>query len=188
MVSEPKPPEDVNTPLKFSMEGYKGRPPASLIPYYWVPGWNSPQAVNKYLDEPNGSVKDGDPGIKIFAGTSANIIRYINEVPGPFKPETDGLHLVPVPQIFGSEELSSYGQAVSELITSPTLFLNEKEAGRQKIKSNDIVSLKSGGKNLKVTVRTDNTISDGIAALTVMLPGMEFIEFPETSNIVYTEL
>ncbi len=69
-VSEPEPPQDPDSPLKFSMEGYKGYPPAELIPYYWSPGWNSAQAINKYLKEPDGPVWDGNPGVRLFDRTA----------------------------------------------------------------------------------------------------------------------
>lgn len=65
-VHEPKPPEDNDSPLKFSMEGYQGVPPAELVPYYWSPGWNSPQAMNKYMNEPGGYQPDGNPGVLLF--------------------------------------------------------------------------------------------------------------------------
>ncbi|MCE5347094.1 MAG: NADH-quinone oxidoreductase subunit NuoG [Bacteroidales bacterium] len=65
-VSEPKPPGDDDSPLSFSMEGYKGVPPSDLVSYYWSPGWNSVQATNKYMDEPYGSAKGGNPGVLLF--------------------------------------------------------------------------------------------------------------------------
>ena len=49
-VHEPKPPEDPDSPLSFSMEGYPDEPPAALIPFFWSPGWNSIQAVNKFQE------------------------------------------------------------------------------------------------------------------------------------------
>jgi len=65
-VSETKPPEDTDSPLAFSMEGQQENPPSSFVPFYWSPGWNSVQALYNYLDEPNGSMKGGDPGIKLI--------------------------------------------------------------------------------------------------------------------------
>jgi NADH-quinone oxidoreductase subunit G len=65
-VSEPKIPQDPDSPLTFSMEGQSERPASSLVPFYWVPGWNSVQAINLYLDEPNGSLIGGDPGIRLI--------------------------------------------------------------------------------------------------------------------------
>jgi NADH-quinone oxidoreductase subunit G len=65
-VSEPKPPEDQDSALNFSMEGYKGVPDTNLVPYYWSPGWNSTQAVNNYLQEPGGYPMDGNPGVLLI--------------------------------------------------------------------------------------------------------------------------
>ena len=38
-VSEPRQPQDADSPLGFTMEGFPGEKPASLTPYYWSPGW-----------------------------------------------------------------------------------------------------------------------------------------------------
>ena len=65
-VSEGKLPEDHDSPMAFSMEGQQENPPSSLVPFYWTPGWNSVQALYNYLDEPNGSMKGGDPGIRLI--------------------------------------------------------------------------------------------------------------------------
>ncbi|HEX2976300.1 MAG TPA: NADH-quinone oxidoreductase subunit NuoG [Bacteroidales bacterium] len=65
-VHEPKPPEDYDSPLNFSMEGYKGITSSDLTPEYQAPGWNSPQAINKYLKEPGGEPYDSNEGYRIF--------------------------------------------------------------------------------------------------------------------------
>ena len=85
-VSEPKPPQDDDSPLAFSMEGYKGVPPPDLIPYYWSPGWNSVQAMNKYMDEPEGSVIDGNPGVLLFTGKTDLKPDFFKSIPTPVKP------------------------------------------------------------------------------------------------------
>ena len=66
-VHEPKPPDDPDSPLAFSMEGYprRSRPPR-LIPRFWAPGWNSVQAVNKFQDEVGGPLRGGDPGRRLI--------------------------------------------------------------------------------------------------------------------------
>ena len=46
-VSEPKPPDDPDSPLAFSMEGNPDQPPSALIPFAWSPGWNSYQACEQ---------------------------------------------------------------------------------------------------------------------------------------------
>jgi NADH-quinone oxidoreductase subunit G len=64
---EPKPPEDTDSPLSFSMEGFQDEPPAPLIPRYWSPGWNSVQALNKFQQEVGGPLRDrGDAGKRMI--------------------------------------------------------------------------------------------------------------------------
>jgi NADH-quinone oxidoreductase subunit G len=65
-VHEPKPPVDNDAPLNFSMEGFKGVPPSSLVTYYRAPGWNSPQAINKYLKRPGEDPLYANPGVRLF--------------------------------------------------------------------------------------------------------------------------
>lgn len=75
-VNEPAPPPDNDSVMKFSMEGFKGITPANLTPYYWSPGWNSPQAINKYLDEPAGDSMDGNPGVLLFENIAPDKVEY----------------------------------------------------------------------------------------------------------------
>jgi len=71
-VSEPKPPEDIDSALSFSMEGFRDVPSPYLVPYYWSPGWNSVQAMNKYMNEPDGVAVDGNPGVLLFDSRTEN--------------------------------------------------------------------------------------------------------------------
>jgi NADH-quinone oxidoreductase subunit G len=64
---EPAPPQDSDSALAFTMEGYHGRrmPPA-LIPYFWAPAWNSVQSVNKFQEEIAGPLRGGNPGVRLL--------------------------------------------------------------------------------------------------------------------------
>jgi NADH-quinone oxidoreductase subunit G len=112
-VHEPKPPEDSDTPLSFSMEGHEGRPPSSFISRYWSPGWNSVQALNKYQQEVGGPLEGGDPGKRLIEPKRDAKPAYFTNVPSPSKLKPGDVSL-PKYSIFGSEELSSYSQAVVE--------------------------------------------------------------------------
>ncbi|HEX2969708.1 MAG TPA: NADH-quinone oxidoreductase subunit NuoG [Bacteroidales bacterium] len=65
-VHEPKPPQDSDSPLSFSMEGYRGVAPSCLTPEYLSPGWNSAQAINKSLREPGGKYIGEECGVRLF--------------------------------------------------------------------------------------------------------------------------
>jgi NADH-quinone oxidoreductase subunit G len=112
-VHEPKPAEDSDTPLSFSMEGYEGQPPAPLIPRYWSPGWNSVQALNKFQQEVGGLLKDGDPGKRLIEPKQDTKPKYFSNIPPPSNVKPGDASL-PGYSIFGSEELSSYAPAVAE--------------------------------------------------------------------------
>jgi NADH-quinone oxidoreductase subunit G len=65
-VVEPKPPNDPDAALSYSMEGALLQPPGALQPFFWSPGWNSIQAVNRFQSEIGAALRGGDPGVRLF--------------------------------------------------------------------------------------------------------------------------
>ncbi len=66
-VHEQRPPESVDSPLAFSMEGHSSRDSA-LTTSYWAPAWNSVQSLNKFQHEVGGALRGGDPGRLLIEG------------------------------------------------------------------------------------------------------------------------
>jgi NADH-quinone oxidoreductase subunit G len=177
-VSEPKLSQDPDSPLAFSMEGQPENPPSSLVPFYWTPGWNSVQAMYNYLDEPDASMKGGDPGVRLLEPVegSKNIF---------FKPETriievlkDEWLIISVYQIFGSDELSSVSPSMLERIPEPFVVMNQKDADILTLRDGDSVQLETIKIKLKVKVKIENSLVQGLAGLSVNLPGMPFVDVP----------
>jgi NADH-quinone oxidoreductase subunit G len=177
-VSEPKPPDDPDSPLAFSMEGSDERPPSSLVPYYWTPGWNSVQSMNFYLDEPNGSLKGGDPGIRLIETSEKPELSFFIPNLLPFTQKPDEWLMVPVYQIFGSEELSSAAPAITKRIQSPFILMNKQDADRIGKNENDILKVDISQKSIGVKLKIDPVIPSGIAGLSFGLPGIPFIDLP----------
>ena len=177
-VSETRVSGDPDSPLAFSMEGLQESPPSSLVPFYWNPGWNSVQALYNYLDEPNGSMKGGDPGIRLIEPCNGNKNSYFEINPQPFEHQNDEWLVIPVYQIFGSEELSSSSSAIAQRIQEPFLILNQKDAEIFNIKDGEPIRLEMPGQNLKIKVKIENSLRRGITGLSVNLPGMQFIDMP----------
>ncbi len=115
-VSEAKLPQDNDSPLAYSMEGQPENPPSSFVPFYWTPGWNSVQAMYSYLDEPNGSLKGGDPGIMLLKPLPGKSKAFFPATQSSVKPGKGEFVIIPVYNIFGSEELSSEAKALSQRI------------------------------------------------------------------------
>jgi NADH-quinone oxidoreductase subunit G len=126
-VHEPKPPDDPDSPLAFSMEGSPNQPPSALIPFFWSPAWNSIQAVNRFQTEIGESLRDGDAGVRLIepAQTAA---AYFAEIPSQFTARPDHWLLVPIPHIFGSEELSLLAPGIAQLAPEPYIALNRAGA------------------------------------------------------------
>jgi NADH-quinone oxidoreductase subunit G len=75
-VREHKTAQDADSPLSFSMEGYAGQPPSSLITHFWAPGWNSVQSVTKYQNEAGGALSGGDPGVRLIEPNPSAKAKY----------------------------------------------------------------------------------------------------------------
>jgi NADH-quinone oxidoreductase subunit G len=177
-VHEPKTPEDPDSPLSFSMEGYEGIPPSSLIARFWSPGWNSVQSVNKFQREIAGPLLGGDPGQRLIEPNESGSISYFQEIPAAFNPRTDEYLLVPLYHIFGSEEMSVLSPAVAELMPQPYIGLNADDMESLQIHDGEKAETVLNGKGIELPVKCIKKLPKGIAGLPVGLPGLQGILRP----------
>lgn len=166
-VSEPKPPQDPDSPLAFSMEGFEGQPPSPLIARFWSPGWNSVQSVNRFQQEVAGPLSGGDPGVRLIEpdGTS----RAYWTPPAAFAPLADGWLAVPIHHIFGSELLSMHSPGVAELAPQPYLALNPADAGQLAAEEGDQVTFAVDGQSYRLPLRLMADLPSGLVAWPVGL-------------------
>lgn len=98
-VQEPKQPQDEDSALAYSMEGYQGtREPGPLIPFAWAAGWNSPQAWNKYIDQ-SGQLRNGQDGVIL---KHIKIHTDLSITPEKTNKKYNGFTLVPLYDLFAS--------------------------------------------------------------------------------------
>jgi NADH-quinone oxidoreductase subunit G len=177
-VHEPKPPDDPDAPLVFSMEGYLGRPPSPLIPLFWAPGWNSAQATNKFQSEVGGPLHGGDPGIRLIEPAREGTLAYFGDAPAAFTPRRGAWLLVPLSHIFGSEELSALSPAVAERVPTPYLALSRDDAAGLRARPDEAVELTVAGTTYRLPAKTDGDLPRGLAGLPIGLPGLHGIALP----------
>jgi NADH-quinone oxidoreductase subunit G len=177
-VSEPKPPQDPDSPLSFSMEGTPEQPPAALIPFFWSPGWNSIQAVNTYQKEVGGPLRGGDPGVRMLEPAPVNGQFYFSDVPPAFEPRDGEWLLVPIHHIFGSDELSLSAPGIAELAVKPYVAVNDGDLAEG---SEVEVSCASGTFRLPVRIRPD--LPRGVAALSTGLFPLAGVTLPAWGKI-----
>jgi NADH-quinone oxidoreductase subunit G len=127
-VREPKPPVSVDSPFSTTMEGFYGKVPPALLPFFWAPGWNSVQSVNKFQAEIGGALKGGDPGVRLLEARSEAVLPYYTGVPEAFAPRAGMWLTVMLPRVFGDDEQSSRAAPVRERMAPPSLALNDRDA------------------------------------------------------------
>jgi NADH-quinone oxidoreductase subunit G len=171
-VSEPKPLQDEDSPLSFTMEGYKGVPPFPDVPFFWAPGWNSVQSLTKYQQEPGGSLKAGEPGTRLFSKTGAAPI-YFKDPPEPFGPRQQKWLLLPQYHVLGSGELSSYTNALQELTPQPFAALSPHDASQLNVKEDDRILIHANGNKHVIQVKINEELNNGVLLVTAGLPGTE---------------
>ncbi len=177
-VSEPKLLQDQDSPFAFSMEGQQEAPPSSLVPFYWTPGWNSVQAMYNYLDEPNGSMKGGDPGIRLIEPGNRSNHPFYEIIPRASEVQKGKLLIVPVYQIFGGDELSSVSPSLAQRIQEPFVYMNQEDANIIGASDGDLIQLEILKSKLIVNLKIEKSMQNGMAGLSVNLPGMQFIDLP----------
>ena len=182
-VSEPKPPVDTDSPLSFTMEGYKGVPPSPLTPFFWAPGWNSGQSVNKYQTEIGGPLYGGNPGTRLFKHVSTGTPGYFNDVPKAFQPKADEWEIIPLTHIFGSEELSVLADGIAELSAAPYVAVSEKDAGALDISEGSIVQVNFGSIQYELVVKVKKELPQGTAGIPYNLPGLTGIRWPARGQL-----
>ncbi|MDF3163389.1 NADH-quinone oxidoreductase subunit NuoG [Pseudomonas proteolytica] len=171
-VHEPRTPQDNDTAFAFSMEGYSGSvEPRQQVPFAWSPGWNSPQAWNKFQDEVGGHIRAGDPGTRLIESTGDSL-NWFADVPRPFNPAQGTWQVVPFFHLFGSEENSSKAAPVQERIPAAYVALAKSEADRLGVNDGALLSLNVGGQTLRLPLRINDELGAGLVGLPKGIAGI----------------
>ncbi len=178
-VSEPQPFDDPDSALSFSMEGSSLQPPPPLIPFFWAPGWNSVQSLNRFQEEIAGPLRGGPSGTRILArnGTERAGIRPV--VPPAFEPRRGERLLVPIYHVFGSEELSRQSPAVASLAPGPYLALTPEDAAAI---GEDTAEVTIGGIDHRLPVRVAPDLPKGVAGVPAGIPPFTGMSLPAWSK------
>jgi NADH-quinone oxidoreductase subunit G len=185
-VSEPKPPDDPESPLSFSMEGNPEQPPSALIPFAWSAGWNSYQAWNKFQEEIAGPLRGGNPGVRLFE-PQAPAGEYFSDIPKPFQRRDGEWLIVPLYYIFGSEELSIHSPGVKQLSPTAYLAINEQDAKELGLRDEGKVEFVIGTVAHQASVRIRPDLPSGVAGIPAGIGPFQGSPLPTWSRIERVE-
>jgi NADH-quinone oxidoreductase subunit G len=176
-VSEPMPPQDPDSALSFTMEGYEGVPPPGLTPFYWSPGWNSVQAINKYQIEVGGPLHGGNPGKRLFESGDAVSVP-VPVIPPRFSPLPGKCLVLPLYHIFGSDELSALSPGIQERVPQPYIALNASDAEKAGLAEGSPQDILLNGITHRFPVTLRAGLPVGMAGLPKGLKATAGIAFP----------
>lgn len=164
-VHEPRQPQDMDSPFAFSMEG-NNNPQAerSDIAFAWAPGWNSPQAWNKFQDEVGGHLKNGDPGVRLIETTSQG--GYFDEIPALFTMADGRWQVAAHYRLFGSDELSQRSEVIQERTGQLSLTLHPLDAQKLGLNEQALVDFTWGGQQWQLPL----SLSEHLPLGTIGLP------------------
>jgi len=183
-VHEPKPPDDIDSPLAFSMEGYEGQPPSALIPRFWSPGWNSVQALNKFQNEVGGSLRGGDPGRRLIEPAGAAATIYFDEVPPKAQLGSGEWILTRIHHLFGSEELSQTATAIAEQAPRLYLAMHAKDAETLTLAAGETVTIVMGEVRQRLPVIINHSLPRKVVAVPAGLVEWPFASLSAIVRIV----
>ena len=170
-VHEPRQPQDQDTAFAFSMEGYAGsKEDRQQIPFAWSPGWNSPQAWNKFQDEVGGHLRAGDPGVRLLEA-AGNVLPWF-AVNAAFNPAAGTWQVAPLHHLFGSEENSARAKPIQERMPEPYVALARDEAARLGVNDGALLALRINGQALRLPLQVRDDLALGLVGLPVGLPGI----------------
>jgi len=171
-VHEPRQPQDKDSMFAFSMEG-NNQPSAarSQIPFAWAPGWNSPQAWNKFQAEVGGNLRNGDPGVRLIeAGTTQ--LGWFDTVPVAFTGVNDVWRVAPYFHLFGSDEMTQRAPVIQQRMPEAYLMVNPDDAAKLGVNVGTAVEFTCQGETLRLPVRFSSTLQAGQVGLPLGLPGI----------------
>ena len=183
-VSEPRPLQDDDSPLTYTMEGYPGIPPASMTPYFWAPGWNSFQAVNKYQAEPGGELQEQDQQVCLFQQKEQQNFQYFKDSPEAFAARQGRYLLLPQYQLFGSGELSIYSTAIEELVPQACIILSKKDAADLGVVNGAPVTIEKNNHSYSLPLKIHDELCSGIILAPVGYRGIPALPWGEWVKIV----
>ena len=135
-IHEQKPPQDIDSPLVYSMEGARKKIPLPLIASYSEPGWNSVQSEFKKdlgIFHPS---HDKPGGVRLFEKTKANANVTLAKGDSIEKTSFPKVFIMPGYNLFASMERARFAKAVASRIPLIEARVSKIDAQAQNLPAN----------------------------------------------------
>jgi len=160
-VHEPQQPIDSESPLAYTMEGLSRDEPAALKPFYWSPGWNSNQSLQKFQAEIDGPLHGGSAGRRLFEQVDGAVLASVTDPAAGVAAVDNHWQLVPVYRLHGSEELSVGSEEIAELAGEAFVAVSAEMAAELAVVDGDGLQLQAQNLDLSLAVKVLPRLAQG---------------------------
>ncbi|WP_331828653.1 NADH-quinone oxidoreductase subunit NuoG [Candidatus Blochmannia sp. SNP] len=172
-IHEPYISKDDDTMFSFSMEGsHNVQSVHKQVAFAWAPGWNSPQAWNKFQDKVGGHLYSGDPGVRVLNTNSSATLSWFDMIPQSFKiiKNIDRWLIVPYWHLFGSEETSQRSKCIQDCMPNPYVMINQSDALQLNIQKNMLLKFTCAEQILCLPIKFSINLPKGHIGLPLGFP------------------
>lgn len=171
-VHEPRQTQDADTMFAFSMEGNSSvQAEHQQIPFAWAPGWNSPQAWNKFQAEVGGKLRFGDPGIRLFEASDSQLA-WFDQIPPAFSRQQNQWCVAAYYYLFGSEEMTQRSPVIQQRMSEACAIVNPADAAKLGVNVGTQIEFRYGDQTWRLPVRLSVLLHAGQLGLPLGLPGI----------------
>ena len=108
---------------------------------------------------------------------------FFRNIPEAFKARDGEYLIIPLHQIFGSEELSAWAPAIQERTPHPSLSLNPEDAAKLGLLKGEKARLSLSGMVSHFMVTLSPSLPSGLGGISAGLPGLPYISLPAWGKI-----
>jgi fused signal recognition particle receptor len=145
--------------------------PRSQVPFAWAPGWNSPQAWNKFQAEVGGSLRHGDPGVRLIEASETGL-DFFSTVPASFQAQEGNWRIAPYYHLFGSDEMSQRSPVFQTRMPQPYIKLNPADAAKLGVNAGANIAFSYDGQTISLPLIISEGLSAGQVGLPMGMPGI----------------
>lgn len=160
----PIPPNE-ETMFTSSMEGnHNDKLSNNQIAFVWFPGWNSPQAWNKFQNQIGGHLYPEDPGIRVIDQSlydeNNNKKKWFKNVPDTLviDENSDNWLITAYWHLFGSDYTSQQSKYIQSCMLKPYAMINLSDAKRLNIQKNMFLKFRCSNKTFCLPVKWSSNL------------------------------
>ncbi|AFQ23984.1 NADH-quinone oxidoreductase subunit NuoG [Candidatus Portiera aleyrodidarum] len=165
-IHEKKIHKDIYSTFTFSTKGYN----SSEIAFAWYPGWNSPQAWNKFQKEIGVKLYAGNPGIRLINYCKKK--KYLSYYKYVGFKKNKRWQIIPIYHLLGSEENSALTHSINKCTKKPYIKISKQDIKLLKVTPGSKIKAIVNNKEVNIIIKNTNNMRNGFIGFPFGIKGI----------------